>query len=404
MRATLRRVLLWTGLGLLLLIGLVAAFRPRPVPVDFAELVRGSLVVTVEDEGETRVRDIFVLSAPVAGRVLRIDAEAGDVVVADETVIARIEPIDPAFLDPRGAAQAQAAVRAAESAETLAQAEVRKAQAELEFARSEVERARRLMVDGTIAVRQLDEAERLYKTQKATYQTALAGLQVRKYELEQARAQLLSPVETQSRRGGSEYVLIQASVNGRVLRVLHESEGVVQAGEALVEIGDPGDLEIVVDLLSADAVKVEPGQRVMIDDWGGEGLLAGRVRRVEPFGFTKVSALGIEEQRVNVIVDLTSPGASWERLGHGYQVEVRIVLWEGDDVLKVPLTALFRVGDGWAVFVEEAGRARQRPVRIGRSNGLEAEIVQGLTVGDRIVIHPGDRVVDGVRVIQREPG
>ena len=401
MKANQRRLILWTGLGGAVVLALFIAFRPQAVPVDIEVAASGSLVVTVDEEGETRVRDIFVLSAPVAGRMLRIEAEAGDEVIANETVIAEIEPVDPTFLDFRSEAQAQAAIRAAESARTLAQAEVDQAAAELEFARAEVERARELIVDNTISRRELDDAERNHKTAKAAYATTLAGLQVRNFELERARAELLSPAEVRLKRGDCECVPISAPVDGRVLRVLQESEGVVPAGEPLLEIGDPADLEIVVDLLSADAVRVAAGQRVVIEGWGGETPVAGRVRRVEPFGFTKISALGIEEQRVNVIIDFTSPREQWQRLGHGYQVDLRIVLWEGVDVVKLPLTALFRDGDQWAVFVESGGRAQRRHVEIGRRNGLEAEIIGGLKVGERVIMHPSDKVIDGIRVTGR---
>jgi HlyD family secretion protein len=401
MKPSQRRLILWAVLGGAVVLALFIAFRPQAVPVDIEVANSGSLVVTVDEEGETRVRDIFVLSAPVAGRMLRIEAEAGDEVIANQTVIAEIEPVDPTFLDFRSEAQAQAAVRAAESAKTLAQAEVDQAAAELEFARAEVERARELIVDNTISQRALDDAERNDKTAKAAYATTLAGLQVRTFELERARAELLSPAEIRLKRGDCECVPISAPVDGRILRVLQESEGVVPAGKPLLEIGDPADLEIVVDLLSADAVKVAAGQRVIIEGWGGDTPVAGRVRRVEPFGFTKISALGIEEQRVNVIIDFTSPREQWARLGHGYQVDLRIVLWEGVDVVKLPLTALFRDGDQWAVFVESGGRAQHRNVKIGRRNGLEAEITGGIQLGEHVVMHPGDKVVDGVRVKTR---
>jgi HlyD family secretion protein len=211
----------------------------------------------------------------------------------------------------------------------------------------------------------------------------------------------VSPVETHGQDGTRERVALVAPVTGRVLRVPNDSARVVTPGEPLLEIGNPHDLEIVVDLLSSDAVRVAPGQRVIVDGWGGEAPLAGRVRRVEPFGFTKISALGIEEQRVNVVIDFTSPPEQWEGLGHGYQVDVHIVLWEEADVLKVPLTALFREGDGWAVFAAADGRARRRTVRLGRRTGLEAQILDGLAAGERVVVHPGERVVEGVRIESR---
>jgi len=397
-----RRLLLWGSVGTLLLAGLVYAFWPKPVPVDLATVGRGELVVTVGDEGETRVRDVFEVSAPVAGRVMRIQADVGDPVTANETVLAEIEPIDPDFLDPRRRAEAEAGVQAAESAQTLAEAELAEATAELQFADTELTRARELRRANTISPHELDEAERVAKTRRAAHDRARANLQMRTHDLARVRAQLVSPVETQERAAGGERVALRAPVTGRVLRVPNDSSRVVPAGEALVEIGDPRDLELVVDLLSADAVKVAPGQRVIVEGWGGELPLEGRVRRVEPFGFTKISALGIEEQRVNVIIDLTSPPEAWSTLGHGYQVDVRIVLWEGSDVLKVPLTALFRDGDGWAVFADVHGTARERAVQVGRRTGLEAQIVDGLADGDLVVVHPGQRVVEGVAIAPRE--
>jgi HlyD family secretion protein len=396
-----RRLTLWSILGLALLGALAYSFMPQPVPADLVEARHGTLLITIDDEGETRVRDIYVLSAPVAGRALRIEAEAGDEVVAGETVVAEIEPIDPAFLDPRSEAQAQADINAAESARDLALARVDSAMAELEFAESELQRARRLVSDKLISEHALDEAERGFKTRKAELATARAALQVSSFELERARAQLVSPTETHERHEHCECIPIRAPVTGRILRVLHESEGVVASGEPLVEIGNPGELEIVTDLLSTDAVRAAADQRVIIERWGGEQSLEGRVRRVEPFGFTKVSALGIEEQRVNVIIDITSPPEQWARLGHGYQLETRIVLSEREDALKLPLTALFRDGARWAVYVEESGRARLRHVEIGERSQLEASIRQGLQASERVIEHPGNRIADGVRITPR---
>jgi HlyD family secretion protein len=252
-----------------------------------------------------------------------------------------------------------------------------------------------------VSARALDSAQREFRTRRAALDTARAALQERNFDLDRARARLVSPLDARDPHGHCECIPIRSPVSGRVLRVVRESEGVVSAGEPLVEIGDPGDLEIVVDLLSADAVKVEEGQHVVIEEWGGDAPLAGRVRRVEPFGFTKVSALGIEEQRVNVVIDLVGEPERWRRLGHGYRVEARIVLWEGDDVLTVPRSALFRQGEEWAVFVVEKGVARVRKVRRGRGTGLAAEIVSGLAAGETVVLYPNDRVGDGVRVTAR---
>ena len=382
----------------MVLLGLAFAFRPQAVIVDMVTIDRGELVITVDDEGETRVHDVYVLSAPVAGHMRRIDLHAGDPVVALETTVAEMQPIDPAFLDPRSEAQARADVRAAESARALAEAEVEQARAELEFAEREHNRAITLITDGTISERDLDTAERNRRTTTAALATAIAALDVRNYELERARAALVSPTQTVAGSGDCDCISIRSPVHGQVLRILQQSEAVVTAGAPLVEIGDPRDLEIVVDLLSPDAVKVEPGQRVIIERWGGDAPLVGRVRIVEPFGFTKISALGIEEQRVNVVIDLTSDESEWQKLAHGYQVDLRIVLWESDDTLIVPLLALFRDGSEWSVFVESDGRAELRNVEIGRRNSLDAEVLGGLEAGERVVLYPGERVSAGARI------
>lgn len=404
MHANLRRFMFWGSLLTLVALGLALAFRPQAVAVDTAKVTRGTLVVTVEDEGRTRVHDIYTLSAPVTGRMRRIEVHVGDPVTKLETMLAEIEPIDPAFLDPRSEAQARADVRAAESAGALARAEVEQAQAELDFARREFDRARELIQEGSISQRDLDQAERSYRTRRAALATAQAALDRSTYQLERARAQLVSPAERQQDGAECACVALRSPVDGQVLRLLQQSEGVVEAGTPVIEVGDPRDLEIAVDLLSSDAVKVRVGQRVIIDGWGGEQPLEGRVRLVEPFGFTKVSALGIEEQRVNVIIDIVSPPDEWERLAHGYQVDARIVLAQGANVLKVPLTALFRDGVDWAVFVDESGRAKLRHVSLGESNGVETEIAGGLAENDVVVLHPSDRVREGVRIDARARG
>lgn len=398
MQAKWRRLIFWGVIGGLVLVGLVFAFRPQTVRVDVSPVTRGALQITVEDEGKTRVHDIYVISAPVTGRMRRIDLHVGDPVAALDTIVAEIEPVDPSLLDPRSEAEAEANVRAAESAETEARAEVERAQAELDFAHSEFDRARELIQRELIAQAEVDAAERSFRTRRAALLTAQAALDRRTYELERARAQLLSPVETQLNREQCACIALRSPVDGEVLQLLEQSEIVVAAGTPLVEIGSARDLEIVVDLLSADAVRVEAGQRVIIDGWGGNQALEGRVRLVEPFGFTKVSALGIEEQRVNVIVDIASPIAEWERLAHGYQVDARIVLEERQDAIKVPLTALFRVGSDWAVFVAEDGRARLRRVTVSVRTSLEAAISAGLDEGEIVIVHPSDRIADGVRV------
>lgn len=402
MTATHKRLLIWLVLGAVLAASLVLLFWPRSVAVDLAAVTPGSLVVTIDEEGETRVRDTFVLSSPVAGRMNRIDAEVGDAVIASETIVAELEPIDPVLLDVRSTAQARAAVRAAEAAETLAQANLSQKQAEVEFADAELARAHQLRDEKMISIHEVDIAIRNAKTAHAALDTTAAALTVSRYDLERTRAQLLSPSEARASNEQRACVPILAPVNGQILRVLRESEGIVAAGEPLVEIGDTADLEIIVDLLSTDAVQVRPGQRVIINDWGGEGELEGTVRRVEPFAMTKVSALGIEEQRVNVIIDLISPLEKRPGLGHGYQIEVRIVLSERDNALTIPLTALFREGDQWAVYIEQQGRAVRRAVSIGRQTSLMAEVTDGIESGERIVLYPSDRISNQTRIADRQ--
>jgi HlyD family secretion protein len=399
--ANTKRILIWAIILAVLSAALVISFRPRPVMVDTVPVETGPLIVTLDEEGETRVHDVYTLSAPVTGRVQRINSHVGDPVTASETVLARIEPGDPSFLDPRSEAQARAAIQAAEAARVLAESSVADAEAQYEFARAEYARMQELVKDGSVSRRDLDTAERDYKARRAGLDTARAALQVRNYELELARAQLVSPLETQDSTETCECIAITAPVSGRILQIADRSERVVREGETLMRIGDPADLEIVADYLSMDAVRIEAGQRVIIDNWGGAEPLEGKVRLVEPFGFLKVSALGIEEQRVNVIIDFVSE-AGRERLGHGYQVETRVVLWDADSVLAVPLTALFRDGDEWALFVDEGGRARMRHVEPGRRNGVIAEISAGLASGERVVLHPSDRVSEGTRVASRE--
>jgi len=377
-------------------------FRPVPVPVDFAQIERGAIQVSVSDEGRTRVKDVFAVSAPVPGFMRRIELEAGDPVSAGETVIAQIEPSDPSFLDVRTQAEAQAAVRAAEAAQNLQAATVRRAEAELEFAEAEFKRFQGLAERDTVSENDLDSARRRALTAAAALDEARASLMAGEAELERTRARLMNPNSQREERGEDcECVNAYSPVSGRVLQVLKKSEGVVASGTPLVEVGDPDRLEIVVDLLSTDAVRVEAGQRVLIEAWGGETVLDGVVMRVEPFGFTKVSALGIEEQRVNVRIDLVGSPDSWARLGHGYRVEPRIILAEAGDVLKAPRSALFRNGKQWAVFVDAGGKAAIKHVELGLENGLEAEIVSGLERGERVVVQPSDRVVEGTRLKDR---
>ncbi len=396
-----RRFAFWLPIAAGVALAVYVLLRPQPVPVDLVEVARGPLSVTVGDEGVTRVREVFTLSAPVTGRQRRIEFEVGDAVTAGETVVVSIEPIDPGFLDARSQARAEAAVQAAQAALALSRAELRRAETELEFARSELDRLRRLS-RASISESALDEADRRVRTQEAVVDEARAQVDVRESELVRARAELIPSSVARLERRECDCIDVTSPVSGTILKILRKSEGVVAAGEALVEIGDPVDLEVVVDLLSSDAVRVQAGQKVLIDAWGGDEVLEGVVRRVEPFGFTRVSALGIEEQRVNVIVDFTGERERWQRLGHGFRVEADIVLWEADDVLKVPLGAMFRYQGQWHVFALEDGVARRQALEIGRRNDTEAEVLDGIEAGSLIVLHPGERVDDGVEVVPRE--
>ena len=396
------------AVGLALAAGLVAllvfAFRPRPVPADFAVVTRGPLVVAVEAEGRTRVREVYEVSMPVDGRLRRIDVDVGDVVWEGDTELARIEPIFPTIHDARTRRELQAAVEAAEAALRLARAEVDRVEAELEFARSDWRRQEQLYERGTISEAVIDRARLEVRRQEAMLAEASATVNVRSFELHAARARLIEP-QTPPENGapGDACCLtVSAPVSGRILRVFKESAAVVRSGEPILEIGDDRDLEIVTDLLSTDAVRVEEGAAVTIEDWGGDVPLEGRVRRVEPFGFTKVSALGIEEQRVNVIIDLVSERPLWARLGHGYRLDTVIELWRGEDVVRAPLGALFREDGAWRVFRVVDDRAVPTAVEVGHRGAFAVAIVAGLAAGDGVSEHPSDRLGAAPRVARRD--
>ncbi|HSB69340.1 MAG TPA: HlyD family efflux transporter periplasmic adaptor subunit [Candidatus Methylomirabilis sp.] len=378
--------------------GLIAlALRPRPVEVDLAPVARGPLVVTIDEEGETRVRDRFEIAAPVAGELLRVAVEPGDPVVAEHTVLAVIRPSLPAPLDARALAEASGAVRAAEAAVARQQAERERAEAILIRSRQQRDRARSLFEDQAIARDEVDAREMDVRAGEEALRATEFGVAQAQHDLEVARARLIQRRSRDTERD----VILRAPVDGVVLRRLRQSQSVVPAGERLLEIGDPRRLEIVSDLLSSDAVKVKPGDAVLIEQWGGGRTLNGRVRRVEPAGFTKVSALGVEEQRVNVVIDFQDPHEAWRSLGDGYRVEIRVVTWQGEGVLKVPTASLFRRGEQWALFVAEDGRARLRTVAIGARNGTEAQVLSGIGERERVVRFPPDTLRDGHRITER---
>jgi HlyD family secretion protein len=372
------------------------AFKPAAVPVDFGEVSKGTLQVTVNEEGRTRVRDRYVVSAPLPGRMKRIELEPGDPVVAGKTIVAQFQPSDPALLDVRTRGELEARARAAESAAGGARADRERIRADLAFAQSDLKRARALVEQKVIAAREMEGAERQVETLTRSLQSAEFAVRTAEHELEVARASLI-----QSRGRGATAISLYSPVNGVILRRLKESEAVVATGEPLVEIGDLKDLEIVSDLLSSAAVRVQPAQPVLIEQWGGDHPLNGTVRLIEPSGFTKISALGVEEQRVNTIIDFVDPPEKRPRIGDGYRVEVRIIVWSRNDVVKVPTSSLFREGDDWAVYVVNGDRASRRRVQVGQRSGLEAEITTGLATGERIIVYPSDAVTDGVKVRAR---
>ncbi len=389
-----RRWALWIVGALVAAAAVFLGTRPQPVPAEVSQVVRGPIEVTIDEEGETRVRDRFVISAPLGGRVLRIELEPGDTVVANETVLAVFLPSAPVLLDARSRAEAQAAVETALAAVGEAEAHYERAAAEVAFSRAEVERYRRLTRDGIVSVEQMETAQLDLDTRQEALEAAEYAVRTALSRLQAARVRLLHS-SGRSAAADGETIEITSPVSGVVLRRLRESESVVPAGEALLDVGNPEQIEVVTDYLSKDAVRIRPGQQVLIDRWGGDRPLQGRVRRVEPSGFTKISALGVEEQRVNVVMDITDPPRIWTGLGDGFRVETRVVVWESEDELKTPTGSLFRRGNDWAVFVVENGKAALTPIEVGERNPQEAQVLSGLAPGQQVVVYPSDSLNDG---------
>ena len=392
--------------GMFILATLVAlaiawGFWPRPVLIESGEVERRLLRITVEEEARTRVIDRYVLYAPVAGYLRRIELDVGDP-VSMGAALAVLDPLRPTVLDPRTRAEAEARVAAARAALRRAESARQQAEAEAELAAEEFQRREDLLARQLISRSEFDQARSRMRAMEALRAAAGSAVEVARFDLEGAQAALQysavadgdAPVET---------VPVRSPVDGRILKVLQESAGVVAAGQPLLEVGDPRRLEVEVELLSSDAVRIAPGGRVLFERWGGAEVLEGVVRTVEPSGFTKISALGVEEQRVLVIVDFSSPPETWTGLGDGYRVEAKFIVWEREDALTVPASALFRRDDGWAVFVVEGERARLRPVKLGPGSGLLTEVVEGLSPGDVVVLHPDDTLDDGVRVAPFTP-
>jgi HlyD family secretion protein len=382
----------------LIVILLIWGFWPQPVFVEAIAAKRAPLTITIEEEGRTRVVDRYVISAPVDGVACRQDLDVGDEVTQGQVLLG-ITPLESQVLDPRSRAQIKAQVAAAESAVHAAEQQAEAAEASAKLAVIEHKRLKPLVEKGVISTDDYDKAATQVQTTAAAQRSADFQVEVAKYELQAATTVL---EYTAAGRGEpAERIPVISPIDGKVLKVVRECEGPVRTGDSLLEVGDPTVLEVEVDVLSADAVKIKPGMKVLFERWGGEQPLEGVVRIIEPVGFLKISALGVEEQRVWIISDFTSPAEQWQRVGDGYRVEAKFILWHEDDVLQVPASSLFRYKDGWAVFVVKNHHAERRVVEVGQRNGLVAQILEGVSEGEAVVNHPSDDVEDGRRVKQR---
>jgi HlyD family secretion protein len=392
MKKNMRKLVLVAAVaGIVVLMAL--AFRPSALDVDVATVRRGPLQETLEQEGKTRMHDSFVLASPVAGRLKRIEIHAGDPVKAGEIVAT----IDPVPLEPQQRAALEARLQTAQELEREAAARVQRAEADSSQAKADLERATKLAAQGVIAREALEKAQTADKTANKELDAALFKSKAAASQVEEARAALLAVAPDPA---GIKMVYLRSPVAGRVLRLIEQSERVVGQGTPVVSIGYTPRLEIVADYLTTDAVKINSGMSALIEEWGGSKPIPARVRLVEPSAFTKISALGVEEQRVNVVLDFLSAP---EQLGDAYRVEVRVITWQSPGVLKVPLSSLFRRGDDWNIFVAENNRANRRTVKIGHKSDLEAEVLDGLREGEQVIVHPGNELGDASRIRIRPP-
>ena len=396
-RHLVRQFLPWLA-GLLLLMLVAWGLWPKPVLIETGVVARGPLTVRVSEEGKTRVRNRYVVAAPIAGKMRRVPLKAGDEVVAGETLLTTIEPIAAPLLDPRARIQAEAAVSMQEASRKQAVEVLDTKRTSLQLAEADRDRVRAAKLQGSVSAMDRDRVEGEASMRAAEVRAAEFALQVIDYELAQARANLERP----EAGGRGNLIEVKSPITGRVLKVMQESETIVSPGVSILEIGDPADLEIEAEILSRDAVAIHPGDSVEIEQWGGENALKARVRRVEPAAFTKISALGVEEQRVIVLSDLVDSPEMAKRLGDRFRVEVRVAIWRTESALIVPAGALFREGNTWKTYVFGRGRAQLRAIDVGHSDGRLTEILSGLQVGDEVLLHPPDTVGDGTRVKKRK--
>ncbi len=371
---------------------------PKPVLIETGKVLCGPLTVRVSEEGKTRVRNRYIVAAPVAGRMRRVPFKPGDEVKAGETILTAIEPVVAPLLDPRARAQAEAVVSMREASRKQAAESLAATHAASKMAESELERVRSVTRSGTVSQSDRDRVEMESSMRASEVRAAEFSQQVADYELAQARASLERPEMSSI----GNLVEVKTPVSGRILKVMQESEMVVAPGQQILEIGDPADLEIEAEILSRDAVTIHPGDSAEIDQWGGESPLKGRVRRVEPAAFTKVSALGVEEQRVIVLSDLVAPPELAKALGDRYRVEVQVAVWHSEDVLIVPAGSLFREGNAWKCYLFENGKAKLTSIEAGHSDGRYTEILSGLNAGQEVLLHPPDTVKDGTSITKRK--
>lgn len=399
------RLILTAVVSVLIIGALSFAFWPRPTMVDLGTVARGAMRLTINEEGRTRVREAYVVSTPVAGQLQRVSVQPGDPVEKGKTVVAHMHPTNPAALDVRTREQALAAVSAAEAALRVARADRNAAIATLDLAQTELKRSEQLFERGLLSDAALDQARQNARVMQARADTSEAAIAMREAEIINAQAQLIGFDDRQlgaTIEPGSTDIPLYAPSDGVILRVIQQSETSLPAGAPIMEIGDvTGDLEVVVALLSRDAVQVKAGDQVIIADWGGSTDLAGRVARVDPFGVTQFSALGVEEQRVNAVIDFEPSLTGETGLGHGFRVETRIIIWQARDTLIVPASALFRAQQDWAVFVALDGRAVLRQLTVGPNNGVEAQVLDGLAEGERVILYPSSGLKEGARIAER---